>query len=181
MINDIISGVCARLTEEFGEDTVVYSETTDKKEGLLNMSKCLSGVTPYFFISCKNPLSGRVKDRYFTHRQLLGNRYMRSSGLCVEYRPKVGESASVKKQGGNEFPHNRARGVKNECGEVLDRLFQCLEYINVGDSILRGSGMQGEYVDDVLNFFVSYDAFVYYEEEKVMMSKLEEDFYNIGR
>ena len=39
-------------------------------------------------------------------------------------------------------------------------------------STVRGNTMQGEYVDDVLNFFVSYDFFVYHEEEKQLMEKL---------
>jgi hypothetical protein len=69
--------------------------------------------------------------------------------------------------------------------DILERLFLCLEYVSLAPpaakavppsergALVRGNSMQGEYVDDVLNFFVSYDVFVYYgEEEKEKMEKL---------
>ncbi|MDR0222620.1 MAG: hypothetical protein LBI38_03665 [Oscillospiraceae bacterium] len=148
MINEVISGVCGALSEEFGDAFPVYTE------------KAVQGaVKPCFFVACKNPKSGSVKDRYFISRQLLGNRYLKRVGLCVEFFPAADD-------------------VRGECGEVLDRLFLCLEYIPFMGGTLRGRGMQGEYAEDMLNFFVNYDAFVYLGEEKDVMEKItvEEEF-----
>jgi len=133
LINDIISGVCKKLTGEFGYS--VYTENVPQ-----------SAEKPCFVVTCKNPKSGSVKDRYFTEKQLLGNRYIRSAGLCVEFFP-----ASADK--------------REECAAVLSRLFACLEYIGFGGGVIRGNGMQGEFSEDMLNFFVSYDVFVYRDEE----------------
>jgi hypothetical protein len=152
VINEIISGVCEKLREEFGEELKIYDENTARKKGVLDSNKPLR--EPYFYVSCRNPTaSKRVKDRYFTQVQLLGNRYLRSVALCVE-----------------------CRWFEN-WGEVLDRLFDCLEYVPLGDSVVRGSSMQGEHTDDVLNFFVCYDVFVYLEESKVKMGHLERLFH----
>ena len=144
MINEIISGVCEAISREFGKDYAVYTENTVQ-----------GAKKPCFFITCKNPKSGSVKDRYFTNKQLLGNRYLRSAGLCVEF-----------------FPANSVSDKRGECSEVLDRLFICLEYINSGKEKIRGNGMQGEFSEDMLNFFVNYDLFVYTEDEKEMMGEL---------
>jgi len=140
MINAVISGVCAALVREFG--CAVYTE--DAVQG---------GEKPCFVVTCKNPKSGSVKDRYFTERQLIGRRYLLSAGLCVEYYP----AASDKRE---------------ECADVLDKLFSCLEYIGYGDGVIRGGGMQGEFSEDMMNFFVSYDVFVVREEECEIMESI---------
>ena len=41
----------------------------------------------------------------------------------------------------------------------MERLFNCLEYITVGEDLIRGSKMSSEIVDGVLNSFVNYDLF----------------------
>jgi len=142
MINAIISGVCAALSREFG-GYAVYTENAVQ-----------GGEKPCFVVTCKNPKSGSVKDRYFTERQLIGKRYLRSAGLCVEYFPA-------------DFDNKR-----DECAAVLDRLFVCLEYIGYGDGVIRGNGMQGEFSEDMLNFFVSYDVFVLREDSKDIMESI---------
>ena len=48
---------------------------------------------------------------------------------------------------------------KEECNTVTERLFNCLEYITVGEDLIRGSKMNAEIVDGILNFFVNYDLF----------------------
>ena len=149
--NEIIAGVCTKLFDEFGENCKIYTENSARKQGRLDSKSPLR--EPNFYVSCKSPASTkRVKDRYFTNTQLLGNRYLRSASLCVECR------------------------WFEDWQDVLDRLFLCLEYIPVGkDVVIRGNSMQGEHVDDkdeVLNFFVNYEMFVYHEEEKIKMNKL---------
>ena len=148
MIKDIIGGVVGKLAGEFGDDIVIYTEDVKRKEGALDSKSPLR--RPNFFVSCKNPSSRRVKDRYFTSTQLLGNRYLQRAALCVECR------------------------WLDDWRETLERLFACLEYVPVGgDTVVRGDSMQGEYVGDVLYFFVSYDVFVFMSEETEIMEKME--------
>lgn len=86
---------------------------------------------PCFFISCLNP----------TSKVFLGERYFRTNQMCIQY---ILTNASVEKE---------------ECNAVTERLFNCLEYITVGEDLIRGSKMNSEIVDGVLNFFVNYDLF----------------------
>lgn len=86
---------------------------------------------PCFFISCLNP----------TSKVFLGERYFRTNQMCIQYIPT---NTSVEKE---------------ECNAVTERLFNCLEYITVGEDLIRGSKMSSEIVDGVLNFFVNYDLF----------------------
>jgi hypothetical protein len=150
VVNEIIAGVRKKLLEEFGENCNIFTSAAARKEARLNSKSPLR--EPNFYVSCKVPKTGKTKDRNFTSTQLLGNRYLRTAGICIECR---------------WFP---------EWQEVLERLFLCLEYINLDvNTVIRGNSMQGEYSDDndaVLNFFVSYDVFVYQEEKKEIMNKL---------
>ena len=86
---------------------------------------------PCFFISCLNP----------TSKVFLGERYFRTNQMCIQYIPT---KKSVEKE---------------ECNTVTERLFNCLEYITVGEDLIRGSKMNAEIVDGILNFFVNYDLF----------------------
>lgn len=86
---------------------------------------------PCFFISCLNP----------TSKVFLGERYFRTNQMCIQY-----------------ISTNKSVG-KEECNAVVERLFNCLEYITVGEDLVRGSKMSSEIVDGVLNFFVNYDLF----------------------
>lgn len=148
MVREIISGVCGKLEAEF-PGVKVYTVNKLRKEGVLSSKNPLR--EPNFFVSCKSPKSTRSKDRYFTSTQLLGNRYLRSIALCVECRWFVDEE-------GSPVP---------DWQEVLNRLFVCLEYVDAGDgAVVRGDSMQGEYVDDVLNFYVTYNLFVYLEDKE---------------
>ena len=88
---------------------------------------------PCFFVFCINP----------TNRLFLGKRYFRENQFCIQY-----------------FPADKDR-VKEECNAVAERLYSCLEYINVTGDLVRGTKMNFEVVDGVLNFFVNYDLFVY--------------------
>ena len=84
-------------------------------------------------MSCINP----------TNKLFLGKRYFRENQFCLQY-----------------FPTDKDR-AKEECNAVAERLFSCLEYINVTGDLVRGTKMNCEVVDGVLNFFVNYDLFVY--------------------
>lgn len=103
---------------------------------------------PCFFISC---LGANIK-------QIFGNRYFQTNPLCIQYFPKTAEK-------------------QRECNDVAERMWQCLEYIKIGgeDNPIRGTNMKYEVVDDVLNFFVNYDYFIYRikTEQQILMENLE--------
>ena len=54
---------------------------------------------------------------------------------------------------------------------MLERLNQCLEYIDV-DGLMMGTQMNGKVVDGVLNYFVNFDCFVYKREETTEMGQM---------
>ncbi len=63
--------------------------------------------------------------------------------FCIQYLPGDG----LRKDG--------------ECHAVAERLFSCLEYLDVDGDLVRGTKMRYEVVDGILHFFVDYDLFVY--------------------
>lgn len=100
---------------------------------------------PCFFIQCLNP----------NIRQFLGNRYFRQNKFCIQYFPKS-------KTDGNA-----------ECYTVAETLQLVLEVIPVLDAVLRGTAMNYEVIDGVLNFFVNYDCFVYKVDEITRMEVMQ--------
>ena len=100
---------------------------------------------PCFFVKCMNP----------TKKLFLGKRYFRKNSFVVQYFPKSKHSPNA------------------ECYEVGEELMQCLEYIPVLDAMLRGTAMNYEVIDGVLNFFVNYDCFVYKVDEITRMEVMQ--------
>ncbi len=92
---------------------------------------------PCFSVVCVNPAS----------EQFFGKRYFRTNQLCIHYFPSLSDK-------------------KTECCAVLERLMDALELIFIDGDTVRGTAMHGEFVEDVLHFFVNYDMFVYKEQEK---------------
>ena len=88
---------------------------------------------PCFFISCMNP----------TDKLFFWKRYFRQNQFCIHYFPK------------NELQGNA------ECCAVAERLFSCLEYLDVGGDLVMGTERKYEITDGLLHFFVNYDMFVY--------------------
>lgn len=100
---------------------------------------------PCFSVYCINP----------TNELFLNKRYFRTNQFCIQY-----------------FPSSDENNV--EMNDILERLFYCLELINVNGDLTRGSRMRAEFVDGVLNFFVNYDMFVYrIEESEDAMEELD--------
>lgn len=91
---------------------------------------------PCFFVFCVSP----------TSEKFLAKRYVKRNLFSIQYFPSTKE-------------------VSTECNDVLETLFDCLEYVCVGEDITFGTKMHGEVSDGILNFFVSYDMFVYKKEE----------------
>lgn len=72
----------------------------------------------------------------------MNNKYFRTNQFCIQYFPSTDEP-------------------KAECNAVLENLYDNLELITVNGDLSRGSRMNGEVVDGVLNFFINYNMFVY--------------------
>ena len=69
---------------------------------------------PCFSIVCVNP----------TNELFRGKKYFRKNLFCIQYFPK-GEDK------------------RSECMDVLERMFDCLEVIKVGEDLQRGTSMHG--------------------------------------
>lgn len=87
---------------------------------------------PCFLISCVNPTSSAF----------LGTRQLRTNLFSVVYFPRL------------------TPNWKTECYDVQDALYDALEIIAVDGLTQRGTGMDGQIVDETLVFTVNYDMFV---------------------
>lgn len=102
---------------------------------------------PCFSIIALNP----------TNNLFRGNKYFRRNQFCIQYFPSTSDK-------------------KYECNEIVEDLYDCLEVIKLMDSnkTIRGTKMNGEIIDGVLNFFINYDMYVYkLEEKKEVMEDLK--------
>lgn len=82
-------------------------------------------------------------------RPFLGKRYFRQNQFCIQYFPETKEQENEK------------------CCAAAERLFPCLEYLEVDGDFVRGTDMKYEITDGVLYFFVNYDLFLYRIAEDV--------------
>ncbi len=98
---------------------------------------------PCFFIICSTPR----KKLFF------GRKYFRSNIFCIQYIPATED-------------------IRAECNGITERLFECLEYINVDGVLLRGTKMEPEVREGTLYFFLNYDFFVYKQDEVEMMGQV---------
>lgn len=103
---------------------------------------------PCFSISCINP----------SIKQFFDKKYKTTNLFNILYFPKNEE-------------------IENEINNVRERLFNCLEYINDENYVLRGTNMNTQTVDGVLNFFVNYDFFI----KKQIESDSMENFNSITK
>lgn len=107
---------------------------------------------PCFSIFCLNP----------TNRLYMNKRYFRTNQFCIQYFPSTDEP-------------------KAECNSVLEKLYECLELIDMNGDSIRGTSMKGEIVNGVLNFFVNYNIFMYKIEEKTLMETLDGAEINVSK
>lgn len=100
---------------------------------------------PCFFIAYLNPTNNLFMDK----------RYERTNQFCIQYFPQFDEK-------------------QRECNGVVERMYDCLEYITTGGDTkpIRGSGMNHQLVDGVLNFFVKYDFFTVKTENNTPMGTM---------
>lgn len=137
MYNDILTAVTRSLDELF-PDRTIYTEAVE--QGLQE---------PCFFINLLEP----------NEKQMMGQRYFRSTGLCVQYLPGPVEKPS------------------RELNRVADILFNILEYVDLLDGAkLKGTNMSCKFSDGVLSFFVHYNMFILKpKEQEKPMEELEND------
>ena len=86
---------------------------------------------PCFLIRCLNP----------TKNVFLGRCFKRTNQFVVQYIPST-------------------ENANEECASILERLFDCLQSVFVGEKPIHGTDVHGEITDGVLNFMVNYDGFV---------------------
>lgn len=101
---------------------------------------------PCFFISCVKP----------DNNLFVGKRYERTNLFCIQYFPRPGS------------------GEQRECNDTAEKMYDCLEYITLdGDTKpIRGSNMNHQVIDGVLNFFVNYDFFTIKVEDQAAMENM---------
>ena len=63
--------------------------------------------------------------------------------------------------------------ARNECMDVQFRLYPVLEYIEAGDRLRHGEKMEGEIVDDVLQFQVQYRLLLRKQQANEYMESLK--------
>ncbi|NOU68386.1 hypothetical protein GC096_30630 [Paenibacillus sp. LMG 31461] len=105
-------------------------------------------VQPAFFVMQLN--SGQKKE--------LNNRSFRSLLFNVHY-----------------FPNEDSLTKKSDCREMAERLYEALQFINVGGPV-RATNLKYEIIDEVLHFFLSFGVHLLEEKTeltKMMQSELE--------
>jgi hypothetical protein len=86
---------------------------------------------PCFFINVLNPSSTRIH----------GNRFFRKQLFCIQFFPETDQP-------------------REECYQVAEQLYGCLEYITANGDLTMGTRMHYEVTDYGLSFFVNYDFYV---------------------
>lgn len=102
---------------------------------------------PCFFISCVSPAD----------KQYPGKRHKREQMFDICY-----------------FPESEKDAVA-ECNMVAEKLYWCLEEVEVLGKKMRGYKMHYEVADGVLHFFVNYNFFVHRTETNTLMGTLSRD------
>ena len=99
---------------------------------------------PCFFIFSLKPSS----------KQLVGNRYERKYPFDIHFFTDTELVDGIST-------------INNQLNEVTERLFTALEYITVDNSLVRGTSINAEIVDNVLHFFINFNMIVKKETEPI--------------
>ncbi|RXM79245.1 hypothetical protein DP144_00065 [Clostridium tetani] len=68
--------------------------------------------------------------------------------------------------------------INSDCLDMADKLYEVLEYIQVGNSLYRSTNMTHEVIDGVLHFFLQFNYHVIKEIEKTpKMKKLKQEVH----
>ncbi|WP_394372088.1 phage tail terminator family protein, partial [Clostridium neonatale] len=85
---------------------------------------------------------------------LVGNRYERKYPFDIHFFPDTELVDGIST-------------INNQLNEVTERLFTALEYITVDNSLVRGTSINAEIVDNVLHFFINFNMIVKKETEPI--------------
>ncbi len=88
---------------------------------------------PCFLVSCYRPNRSKV----------LNKRYYRQHGMVINYFPKS------------------TNDYRYECNEVLEKLYQTLEYITIDENLVMGRNMRYEFSDGIMIIFIDYDFYTF--------------------
>lgn len=90
-----------------------------------------------------------------TNSLFRGKRYHRENTFCIYYFADTSDTTA-------------------ESMAVIDRLYDCLEYITVDGDLTMGTGMRAEKAElDTWAFFVNYDMFMIKTDETDNMEELQ--------
>ncbi|MBU3193468.1 phage tail terminator family protein [Clostridium algidicarnis] len=68
--------------------------------------------------------------------------------------------------------------TNSDCLDMADRLYEVLEYVSMGNSLYRSTGMTHEVVDGALHFMMQFNYHVLKEIEKASkMEKLKQEVH----
>lgn len=70
------------------------------------------------------------------------------------------------------FPLSEEEPIK-ECSDVMENLYSILSIIDIGDGKIRGTNMNGNIVDGVLQFQITYALSLLETNEEINMEELE--------
>ncbi|CBZ04409.1 hypothetical protein H04402_02602 [Clostridium botulinum H04402 065] len=72
--------------------------------------------------------------------------------------------------------------LNDDCNDMVDKLYEVLEYVKVNNSLYRSNKMTHEVIDGVLHFMLQFNYHVIKEIEKApKMNKLKQEVYLNGR
>lgn len=123
-----IRGVEIMLNQTYEAIVKAIQQGFDQCEVLIDLPK-EGRNTPYFYITVVNP----------SQEPRLGNQYQRIQPFEIQYFPK-------------------SESYTTECMEVAEKLFDMLEYILVGEELVKGSNMNLKLEEGILYFYVQFNA-----------------------
>ncbi|MDO4295023.1 MAG: hypothetical protein Q4D90_02555 [bacterium] len=133
MLNEIMDAVTRCLDELFEGKYAIYTDEVEQ-----------GGELPCFFVAFLKP----------SEKPMIGKRAFRQHDMVIHFFQE-----DFQEQGGSV---ERKTGLARERNEVADTLIDGMEYITLEDGdLLRGTDRHHQVTDDVLQFFVSYNCFVY--------------------
>lgn len=110
------------------------------------------------------PVKEELNETYFTISNTahscepkLGNRYNNKNSFTIQYISK-------------------SDNLREEIGNVIERMEEALRFIQIDEDLVRGSGMKSTIVEEGLNFQIDYNVRTYKsmaESERMNNLKLE--------
>ena len=152
MLNSIVSGICEKLNEAFGDGCTIYKEQV--AQGLCE---------PCFFVQLVAHSAARQ----------LGNRYFRENLFCIQYFPASKSESNSECADAQDRLYLALEYITASAGSSGGT------GSSGGSDLWRGTEMRGEITDGILNFFVSFNSTVYKTVDNDPMEALENPNINV--